>query len=240
MRRCSSRIITLPSQQQQQGGRLCFPRPRDFQHPALFSLPVLQTNHSSRLLLFQVAHKIPERTTLDLSPICDWHLAAAGGQGKENCMACGAADPLADVVQLGLVQPQPLGDFQVRLVLLVPHQLFNHLHFPLCEEEFCGEEGVFEDEPSLPRFVNPLCQVRDRLCPAQPVSSHPIFRAVGRPGVHLPHPAGRSIQILSRPLAPIIMTTSSSKTTSSMVRSMVVVAMEATTTTMAIHSSSPM
>ena len=72
----------------------------------------------------------PERTTLHLGPICDWHLTTAGGEGEEDGVAGGAADPLADVVQLGLVQPQPLGDLQVRLVLLVPHQLFNHLQKP--------------------------------------------------------------------------------------------------------------
>ena len=40
----------------------------------------------------------------------------------------GAADPLANIVQLGLIKTQPLGDLQVRLVLLVPHQLLNNLH----------------------------------------------------------------------------------------------------------------
>merc|ERR1719225_1061217 len=97
--------------------------------------PYFATNHPCRFFLFQIAHKIPERTALNLCSVCYWHLATAGGQGEEDCMASGATDSLADIVEFGLVKTQPLGDFQVRFVLLVPHQLLNHLHLSLCEKQ---------------------------------------------------------------------------------------------------------
>merc|ERR1719494_1230998 len=159
---------------------------------------------------------IPEGTALNLCSVCYWHLATARGQGEEDCMASGATDSLADIIKFGLVKTQPLGDFQVGFVLLVPHQLLNHLHLSLCEKQLRGEERVLEDETSLPGFLNPLCKVSDGLRPSQTIAPHPIFRAIRRPGVHLSHPAGRSIKVLPRSLPPIIMTSSSSKTTSTM------------------------
>merc|ERR1719340_418024 len=214
-------------------------RGESIKHPALLCLPILQTNHSRRFFLFQIAHKIPERTALNLCSICYWHLATAGGQGEEDCMACGATDSLADIVEFGLVKTQPLGDFQVRFVLLVPHQLLNHLHLSLCEKQLGGEERVLKDETSLPGFLNPLGKVSDGLRTSQTIAPHPIFRAIRRPGIHLSHPAGRSIKVLPRPLSPIIVTSSSSKTTStSMMRSMVIVAVEAATSTMSVLASS--
>merc|ERR1719282_1407110 len=213
-------------------------RGESIKHPALLCLPILQTNHPCCFFLFQIAHKIPERTALNLCSVCYWHLATARGQGEEDCMASGATDSLADIIKFGLVKTQPLGDFQVRFVLLVPHQLLNHLHLSLCEKQLRGEERVLEDETSFPGFLNPLGKVSDGLRASQTIAPHSIFRAIRRPGVHLSHPAGRSIKVLPRSLPPIIVTSSSSKTTSpSMMRSMVVVAVEAATSTMSVHAS---
>ena len=84
-------------------------------------------------------------------------------------MAGAGVDPLANILQLGLVQSKSLSDLQIGFLCFIFQQILSNISFPLSQQQFGGEERILQNNSSVPGLVDPLSQVSHGLgtaCPA--------------------------------------------------------------------------
>lgn len=115
-----------------------------------------QADDSGCLLLFQVGHQIAERTLGGSCRVRRRHLLATGTRNRqEDSVAAGAGrfDASGDLVQLGLVEAETLGDLEFAHLSprgAVNEEVLGHALVTLQEVHVGREVAVLQEEHAVP------------------------------------------------------------------------------------------
>ena len=88
---------------------------------SLRCFPVLETDHSCRVLLLEITDQVAQWSRLDLALSWDWDRGGGGGQCQEDGVTVAGADSLGDIVKLGLVEAESLGNLEIGFIILILH-----------------------------------------------------------------------------------------------------------------------
>ena len=141
---------------------------------------VSHRDNSGSFLLFQVRNEISQGSGgYFFIAVLDGH---GSGHAEEDGVRGGVVHALRHVVQLALVQPESLGDFQVVVAFLVFEVIFGDGSAAVDDVKPGREERVLEDEASVPHLLRFTAKIGEGLLANQVgvVATAIVLAAAGR------------------------------------------------------------